>query len=60
MASKFEAIKLSRMKIHEDTVTRFYAMLDLYTPHHMRLKVWDEQNIRDSIWEEEIKQPISE
>ena len=48
----------SRMKIYEDTITRFYNMIDLYTPFKMRPRLWDEQKIPTEYWNSKIKQPI--
>lgn len=48
-----------RMKIHEDTITKFYKMLETYTPYKMRPHLWDEQKLPDHYWDERIKPPIS-
>lgn len=49
-----------RMKIYEDTITRFYSMLELYTPIKMRPRFWEEQSIPEEYWNQKIRQPISE
>lgn len=48
------------MKIHEDTIIKFYRMLEVYTPFKMRPRLWDEQRLTDGYWNEKIKAPISE
>lgn len=49
----------SRMKIYEDTIKRFYIMLELYIPYKMRPRLWDEQVIPEEHWNTHIKLPIS-
>lgn len=49
-----------RMKIFEDTISRFYSMLEIYTPYKMRPRLWDEQSIPDDYMNERIKLPIRE
>lgn len=46
------------MKIYEDTITRFFTMLELYTPYKMRPRLWDEQTLTEEYWNAKIKQPI--
>lgn len=50
----------SRMRIYEDTITRFFNLIDLYTPYKMRPRLWDEQVLPEDYWNSKIKQPLSE